>query len=84
VKKWHWQHILKYRHSCGEVEYTMAITEHTNKDINKQQRKFIYIHIQGGSYFTHWFTALRFTAADAPLAARCIEILSMNQYACGQ
>jgi hypothetical protein len=33
VKNWHWQHILKCRHSCGEVEYTMVVIKHTNKNI---------------------------------------------------
>jgi hypothetical protein len=62
----------------------MDVIKHTNKGVNEHQRKFLYIHIQGGSYFPRWFTALRFTATDAPLAARCIHILPMNQYACGQ
>jgi hypothetical protein len=30
------------------------------------------------------FTALRFTAIDAPLAARHVQILPVNQYACGE
>jgi hypothetical protein len=37
------QHILKYRHNCGEVEYTMDIIKHTNKAVNEHQRKFPYI-----------------------------------------
>jgi aspartate/tyrosine/aromatic aminotransferase len=62
----------------------MDVIRHTNKDIKKHQRKFAYMHIQGGSYFSRCFTALLFTATDAPLAAKCIQILPMNQYACGQ
>jgi hypothetical protein len=44
-----------------------------------------YIYINKEVYtFLSWFTALRFTATDAPLAARHIQILLMNQYAFGQ
>jgi hypothetical protein len=44
-----------------------------------------YIYIYKEVYtFLSWFTALRFTATDAPLAARRIQILPLNQYACGQ
>jgi hypothetical protein len=32
--------------------------------------------------FVDQFTGLRFMATDAPLAARQIRILQMNQYAC--
>jgi hypothetical protein len=32
--------------------------------------------------FVDRFTALHFKVTDAPLAARCIQILLMNQYAC--
>jgi hypothetical protein len=52
--------------------------------MNIKENFHIHIRIQGGSYFSRWFTALRFTATVALLAARCIQILPMNQYACGQ
>jgi hypothetical protein len=31
---WDWRHILKYRHNCGEVEYTMDVIKDTNRAIN--------------------------------------------------
>jgi hypothetical protein len=39
----------KNRHNSDEVEYTIDVIKHTNKAINEHQRKFLYIHIQGGS-----------------------------------
>jgi hypothetical protein len=33
--------------------------------------------------FLDQFRALRFTATDAPVAARRTQILPVNQYACG-
>jgi hypothetical protein len=42
----------------------------------------VYIHIHRDDfYLLDEFTALLFTAADAPLAARCIRILPTNQHA---
>ena len=35
------------------INNTMHVIKHTNKALNEHQRKFIYIHIDGGSYFSH-------------------------------
>jgi hypothetical protein len=41
---------------------------------------FLFLRLNT-THFVHWLTALRFTAAGAPLAARRIRILPMNQHA---
>jgi hypothetical protein len=51
--------------------------------MNIKENFYIYIY-KAVLAFLGWFTALRFTATDAPLAARSIQNLPVNQYACGQ
>jgi hypothetical protein len=51
--------------------------------MNVEENFYIYI-CKDVLTFLGRFTALRLTAIEALLAARRIEILAMNQYACGQ
>jgi hypothetical protein len=42
----HWQHILNYRHQCGQTENLIYVMRHTKKVllINIKENFFIYIH----------------------------------------
>jgi hypothetical protein len=51
--------------------------------MNIKENFHIYIYNKVLTFLGQ-FTALRFTKTDALLAARCIPILPMNQYACAQ
>jgi hypothetical protein len=51
--------------------------------MNIKENFYIYIYKEVLT-FLGLFTGLRFTATDALLPARRIQILPMNQYACGQ
>jgi hypothetical protein len=51
--------------------------------MNIKENIYIYIYEEVLTFLGQ-FTALRSTATDAPLAARRIQILPMNQNACGQ
>jgi membrane protein required for beta-lactamase induction len=73
VKNWHCQHIIKYRHRYGEIEYTMDVIKHKKgllMDI--KENFFIYIYREVLT-LVFWFIA-----TGAPLAARRVRILLIN------